>query len=101
MSIKQVGGGFVVKDFAGHSVFVFLHITTLFRVLQVPDVRCGGDGRRGDLCRTPKERSRPIKKYRSLLMKNSRHDGLAAIFHLPPSDIFFTASDPLTGEGQS
>ena len=41
------------------------------------------------MCRTPKERSRPIKKYRSLLMKNSRHDGLAAIFHLPPNEIFF------------
>ena len=26
------------------------------------------------LCRTPKARSRPTKKYRFLLMKSSRHD---------------------------
>lgn len=55
----------------------------------------------GGLCRTPKEWSRPIKKYRLLLQKEQPPRRTGGCFSAAASQYFFTASGRLTGDGQS
>lgn len=53
------------------------------------------------LCRTPKEWSRPVKKYRLLLQKEQLPKRTGSCFSAAASQYFFTASGRLTGDGQS
>jgi len=73
--------------------FVLLILPRFLRDCKCGVFRCGG-GSTGS-----SERQGQQKNSHSLLQKNDRHTGTAAVFPLPPSVDFFTASG-LAGDGQ-